>query len=419
MWWPSSNGTKGYGPAFNAGDRVGCGWLSDGSVFFTLNGKHLGLAYTNVWGNFFPAVGMETIGACLEITFGREGQQPLRFNGNGRPPKGWMGGNRPDSWTEPAGWVQPTSAWMSEASCGSPRAPNQTETMIVDVREHTDDEAEHWIHTLHVDPKPPDVMELTKRLRDRPNWALVFIELNGCAVLCELLDLLTSKAQKERSDWSLMHLVLDCLGELMSFNEGMEALTTTSGASTSSSWSSLPGNSKRLRGSLENWKPGSWMSRSGANGIPHNPQPLIYSISSVCVEMAKVVLDLPLSHRVHTKALTLVSTVTAHSQKFQTVILSTFDELQRMQATQCHARACRCTQTHGPLRCPLTPLRAPSSSGRPSWRNQQIGLFGRRLQSIACAAARRFAVTPNQPGFEHLCARGVSGGVSGAAVIHP
>ncbi|CAD7950055.1 unnamed protein product [Amoebophrya sp. A120] len=49
-----SNQPEAYGPTFQAGDTIGCGvnWL-DGTLFFTRNGTHLGVAASG--SNFFPA----------------------------------------------------------------------------------------------------------------------------------------------------------------------------------------------------------------------------------------------------------------------------------------------------------------------------------------------------------------------------
>ncbi|KAI8843129.1 concanavalin A-like lectin/glucanase domain-containing protein [Chytridium lagenaria] len=49
-----------YGPRYGLGDVIGCGYVFEkGTVFFTLNGKHLGTAFMNVHGlPMFPTVGM-------------------------------------------------------------------------------------------------------------------------------------------------------------------------------------------------------------------------------------------------------------------------------------------------------------------------------------------------------------------------
>jgi len=50
------------GPSFGVGDTVGCGWCASGAVFFTFNGRHLGNAFTDVWGTMHPAVDVDMPG---------------------------------------------------------------------------------------------------------------------------------------------------------------------------------------------------------------------------------------------------------------------------------------------------------------------------------------------------------------------
>ena len=76
---------KVYGPQFATGDTVGCGWLANGDVFFTVNGRHLGVAQAEVWGRLCPAVDFDSPGACLELSFGGEGERRLRYVGDGAP----------------------------------------------------------------------------------------------------------------------------------------------------------------------------------------------------------------------------------------------------------------------------------------------------------------------------------------------
>lgn len=65
---------KAYGPRFESGDVIGCGvdtFLNE--VFFTKNGKHLGVAYTGQLGKFekmYPTVGLKTAGERLHVNFG-------------------------------------------------------------------------------------------------------------------------------------------------------------------------------------------------------------------------------------------------------------------------------------------------------------------------------------------------------------
>ena len=82
---PPSGGSR-CGPSFGVGDTVGCGWTASGAVFFTFNGRHLGVASNGVWGSLFPAVEVDTPGACVELSFGREGERKLRYQGDGRAP---------------------------------------------------------------------------------------------------------------------------------------------------------------------------------------------------------------------------------------------------------------------------------------------------------------------------------------------
>ena len=80
-------GTEGRqcGPSFGVGDTVGCGWCASGTVFFTFNGRHLGNAFTDVWGTMHPAVDVDMPGACLELTTGQPGERKLKYGGDGRP----------------------------------------------------------------------------------------------------------------------------------------------------------------------------------------------------------------------------------------------------------------------------------------------------------------------------------------------
>lgn len=56
-----------YGPQFGIDDVVGCGLRYDrNEIFFTLNGRYLGVAFANVNGKFYPTVGID---AKVQITF--------------------------------------------------------------------------------------------------------------------------------------------------------------------------------------------------------------------------------------------------------------------------------------------------------------------------------------------------------------
>jgi len=62
-----------YGPVWNQNSVVGCGYdQSAGDIFFTLNGKHLGVAFHNAFGEYLPCVGMRSKGAKVLINFGKE-----------------------------------------------------------------------------------------------------------------------------------------------------------------------------------------------------------------------------------------------------------------------------------------------------------------------------------------------------------
>lgn len=61
-----------YGPVWGSrGDTVGCLWdRQSGTVAFTRNGKYLGIAATDVWGVFAPAVSSENQAAGITMNFG-------------------------------------------------------------------------------------------------------------------------------------------------------------------------------------------------------------------------------------------------------------------------------------------------------------------------------------------------------------
>ncbi|PKK63790.1 hypothetical protein RhiirC2_812171, partial [Rhizophagus irregularis] len=55
-----------------ANDIIGCGYCPNtGQVFFTMNGKYLGIAYTGLFHTWYPTIGSN--GVCnLKVNFGQE-----------------------------------------------------------------------------------------------------------------------------------------------------------------------------------------------------------------------------------------------------------------------------------------------------------------------------------------------------------
>ncbi|KAF6210378.1 hypothetical protein GE061_013482 [Apolygus lucorum] len=71
---------KAYGPSFTTGDVIGVGLnFTDNSCFFTKNGHHLGVAFSDLprgW-ELYPTVGLQSVGGMIDANFG---QHPFMFD---------------------------------------------------------------------------------------------------------------------------------------------------------------------------------------------------------------------------------------------------------------------------------------------------------------------------------------------------
>ena len=76
--WRTEGQGEHYGVPFTRGDVIGCGWnMREGTIFFTKNGKHQGIAFRNVYGNFYASVGVDSIDVTILVNFG---QMPLLYD---------------------------------------------------------------------------------------------------------------------------------------------------------------------------------------------------------------------------------------------------------------------------------------------------------------------------------------------------
>ncbi|CAG8555524.1 11172_t:CDS:2 [Paraglomus brasilianum] len=62
-----------FGPKFTTGDVIGCGInFFDGTAFYTKNGIHLGIAFRDVMGEFYPMIGLRSFLETVEANFGQD-----------------------------------------------------------------------------------------------------------------------------------------------------------------------------------------------------------------------------------------------------------------------------------------------------------------------------------------------------------
>lgn len=59
-----------YGPTFNTGDVIGAGILLEKQeIFYTKNGKYLGVAFRNVSLPLYPTIGLHSMNECVQVDF--------------------------------------------------------------------------------------------------------------------------------------------------------------------------------------------------------------------------------------------------------------------------------------------------------------------------------------------------------------
>lgn len=62
-----------YSGPYGTDDVIGCCWdVVDNVVFFTKNGKNLGVAFRNLKGSYYPTVGMQSTGGQIHANFGSQ-----------------------------------------------------------------------------------------------------------------------------------------------------------------------------------------------------------------------------------------------------------------------------------------------------------------------------------------------------------
>eukprot|EP01117_Protostelium_nocturnum_P003896 TRINITY_DN1515_c0_g1_i1.p1 TRINITY_DN1515_c0_g1~~TRINITY_DN1515_c0_g1_i1.p1 ORF type:complete len:460 (-),score=161.07 TRINITY_DN1515_c0_g1_i1:59-1438(-) len=88
-FWNNGYGGEAYGPVYGEGDVIGVGYNpGQGNVFFTKNGKHVGVAFSGKKHVFFPCIGSDGH-AEISINFGDNPERPFAYSdANGYGPGG-------------------------------------------------------------------------------------------------------------------------------------------------------------------------------------------------------------------------------------------------------------------------------------------------------------------------------------------